>query len=147
MSDIKSKISRRKIQENAIDNVVSDWKEDPRMGDLLKETVAQESHYGDLAPNNPYQVGDMFLQDLHNPKYQPQLDVLGAKWKNGELDISDPRTAAIVAAMRYEVGRGGTYDLHDQVSRARLWKKRYNTDSGKGTVNKYLNTQKVYGNQ
>lgn len=104
---------------------------------LLLETANQESLFGELSKSNPLQVDAIQEQELSKSKY---ADLLGS------LDLSSARTPIEkgmgLAAATY-LSRGVSKDsLTTPEERAQVWKKKYNTSAGKGTVGKYLQTNK-----
>lgn len=109
---------------------------------LLSETANQESHYGQLAPQNPFQLNKPFLNEMQKTKYTPQLGYLGAKRNpDGSFVISDPNTATILASMQYAIHPSNPNEnLKSLQGRANVWKQYYNTKAGAGTPEKYMQT-------
>jgi len=143
MSNSSKKLSMRDAIKAANKEIVSRWKESPDFEALLNETAAQESHYGLLAPNNPYQVDPIQRKEMMKAKYEPQLGFLGARWKGNDFNMADPETGAILAGMRYAVDkRTKKHNLSTPEGRAAAWKEVYNTSAGKGTVQQYLETNR-----
>jgi len=136
----------REIVEKTIDDVVNTYGGDANLAALLKETAAQESHFGKLAPKNVMQLTPIHLKEMRKLKYKPMLAVLGAKYTpEGNLDAKDLRTNVILALMRYQTAKGFKGASAKQSERAQQWKNFYNTKKGAGTVGKYKQTLKDLG--
>ena len=123
---------------------------DSNLKSLIKETAAQESHFGKLDQNNIMRVDPIQVEEMKKPKYRPQLGALGVfpDKETGEYDLSNPRTNIILGTMRYMTNPNYNKELvKTQEGRSRVWKDVYNTyaKNAKGTPEKYMATMKSLG--
>ncbi len=134
--------------ESIINKEVDDFFQgDVNLKSLLKETAAQESHFGKLDPTNIMQLTKPHLEEMKNEKYTPMLSSMGVfKDDKGNFDTSDPRTNILLGTMRYTTTSYEDKEaIKTQAGRSRLWKDVYNTEAGAGTPEKYLETLKGFG--
>ena len=123
---------------------------DSNLKSLIKETAAQESHFGKLDQNNIMRVDPIQVEEMKKPKYRPQLGALGVfpDKETGEYDLSNPRTNIILGTMTYMTNPNYNKELvKTQEGRSRVWKDVYNTyaKNAKGTPEKYMATMKALG--
>jgi len=123
---------------------------DSNLKSLIKETAAQESHFGKLDQNNIMRVDPIQVEEMKKPKYRPQLGALGVfpDKETGEYDLSNPRTNIILGTMTYMTNPNYNKELvKTQEGRSRVWKDVYNTyaKNAKGTPEKYMATMKSLG--
>ncbi len=151
-ASIAQEINLRDSIDSTIDEVVDlGWHGDDNFRALMKETAAHEALYGKLDSVNPMRVDDITYRNFEQePKILPIFEALGAKTINGKLDRKDLKTNIITAGMKYSwndnIMRGPRKfrASENQEVRAQQWKKIYNTESGKGTPEKFLNSLKGF---
>jgi hypothetical protein len=120
----------------------------PEMAELLAETMCVESDAGQYNTQwgggpalGIYQMEPSTYQDLNDNyiKYNPQL------WEqyDADDDLMDPCYATLIAYIQYTRLRGH-YDIETRADRAELWKDKWNTHLGKGTIKQYIDKSNKY---
>lgn len=104
---------------------------------LLEETMCVESDFGRTS-TNIMQMEEETRQDIinHYIRYNPEYNHL----IKGDLD--DPIYCISMARLHYI--RTGVVTPGTRLERAKLWKSRFNTYLGKGTVTDYLYKAHLY---
>lgn len=116
---------------------------------LLLGTCAKESRLGTYLKqiNGPalgiYQMepsthDDIWENYIKNKKeiYRLIIEIYGKA--DSERLIYDLRYATLMARIHYLRSRISIPELNDLIGQAKMWKKVYNTDLGKGTVDSYI---------
>jgi len=136
----KGVLARKEKVEHHIDSFVDRFfPGNADFATLLKETAAKESKFGDLDQENVFQVDQGERETLMARQFQPMLAHLGARRNDdGTFIGEDLQTNMALAAMRYLRNDTHGFDISTPNGRAGLWKKVYNTDEGKGTVDSFL---------
>lgn len=110
---------------------------------MFMETANQETHFGMLSPNimnvTPIQVKDVV--ETSPGMYSEALSKLGGL---DNTDTSNPDTSMKLgmATLVSKLARG-KYNIDTQEGRAQVWKEIYNTKAGKGTPEKFLETNNM----
>jgi hypothetical protein len=104
---------------------------------LLMETANQESHFGNLS-SNIMRIDPIQVKELSDPKHKKLRESLGLT----KFDVNDPDSAMGLAAATY-LSRMKGHDVSTQQARAKVWKDLYNTTAGKGTPEKFLETNGI----
>ena len=121
--------------------------------DLLLETCAVESDFGKYdrqigggPARGIFQMEPSTAVDIVNNyvSYRRKLiDVVGGcNYEGDVINLLDDRTAIIMACIHYLRVKAPVPST--RLGRARYWKKYYNTDLGKGTVEKYMEKASLY---
>lgn len=121
----------------------------------LMEIAAVETQYGDFPDRHPATLGvgltqfdqigfDNVVQRTRSRHKKRMLDMLGYELDTLQLaDLAyDPLLALAMTRLKYLLI---PEEIPDTVEgRARYWKKYYNTELGKGTVQHYLDSVKLH---